>query len=135
MQDVFYAADVRRLTGLTYRQLDYIARSGVLTPGVADSEGKGSRRLFNFRDVIAIRVVSELRRCGFRSGSLQTIARFVQRSRQLASPKDLRQGHLVTDGEEVLITKGRDGLQRVLSRIDRACWILPLQQLATGVAE
>ena len=46
--------------GITYRQLDYWARTGLVTPTVRDAAGSGSQRLYGFRDILILRIVKRL---------------------------------------------------------------------------
>ena len=46
--------------GITYRQLDYWARTGVVTPTIRDAAGSGSQRLYGFRDILILRIVKRL---------------------------------------------------------------------------
>ncbi|MBU6243714.1 MAG: MerR family transcriptional regulator [Actinomycetales bacterium] len=46
--------------GITYRQLDYWARTGLVVPTVQDATGSGSHRLYGFRDILILRIVKRL---------------------------------------------------------------------------
>lgn len=46
--------------GITYRQLDYWARTGLVTPSIRDATGSGSQRLYSFRDILVLKVVKRL---------------------------------------------------------------------------
>ena len=46
--------------GITYRQLDYWARTGLVVPSVRDAAGSGSQRLYGFRDILVLRIVKRL---------------------------------------------------------------------------
>ncbi len=46
--------------GITYRQLDYWARTGLVVPSVRGAAGSGTQRLYGFRDILALRVVKRL---------------------------------------------------------------------------
>lgn len=48
------------IVGITYRQLDYWARTGLVEPTVRRAEGSGSQRLFSFGDIVRLRVVKRL---------------------------------------------------------------------------
>jgi DNA-binding transcriptional MerR regulator len=76
----FPAEKVQALTGLTRRRLQYWDEKGFLQPSVARGGGRGRARLYDFRDVVALRVAADLRRRGV---SLQEIRRAVQHLRQL----------------------------------------------------
>jgi len=46
--------------GITYRQLDYWARTGLVEPSVQAAHGSGSQRLYGFRDILVLKVVKRL---------------------------------------------------------------------------
>lgn len=51
---------VCRAAGVTYRQLDYWARTGLLEPSVRNPTGSGHQRLYSFRDILVIKVIKRL---------------------------------------------------------------------------
>ena len=56
----FRGPQVCTRVGITYRQLDYWARTGLLRPSLADARGSGSQRLYSYRDLIELKVVKHL---------------------------------------------------------------------------
>src|SRR4026207_239298 len=60
----------RAVAGITYRQLDYWARTGLVVPSVRDASGSGTQRLYSFRDIVVLKVVKRLLDAG---GALQDI--------------------------------------------------------------
>jgi DNA-binding transcriptional MerR regulator len=46
--------------GITYRQLDYWARTGLVIPSVRSAAGSGTQRLYSFRDILILRIVKRL---------------------------------------------------------------------------
>jgi DNA-binding transcriptional MerR regulator/predicted RNase H-like HicB family nuclease len=70
----FGARAVLALTGVSYRQLDHWARTGLVGSSIREAAGRGSRRVYSFTDLVALRVVAELRSAGV---SVQTIRRAV----------------------------------------------------------
>jgi DNA-binding transcriptional MerR regulator len=83
--------------GITYRQLDYWARTGLVVPSVRPAAGSGSQRLYSFRDIVVLKVVKRLLDAGV---SLQNIRKAIDqlRSRGVA---DLAQITLISDGTTV----------------------------------
>ncbi|WP_030625307.1 MerR family transcriptional regulator [Streptomyces sclerotialus] len=83
--------------GITYRQLDYWARTGLVEPSVRPAYGSGTQRLYSFRDVVVLKIVKRLLDTGV---SLQNIRTAVQHlaSRELS---DLAQMTLMSDGATV----------------------------------
>jgi len=56
----FHGPQVCGLVGISYRQLDYWARTGLLQPSVAAANGSGSRRVYSYSDVLELKVIKQL---------------------------------------------------------------------------
>jgi DNA-binding transcriptional MerR regulator len=83
--------------GITYRQLDYWARTGLVEPSVRAAHGSGSQRLYSFRDILVLKVVKRLLDTGI---SLQQIRAAVQHLRDRGT-EDLTRVTLMSDGVSV----------------------------------
>ncbi|WPF84055.1 MerR family transcriptional regulator [Sanguibacter sp. 4.1] len=86
-----------RAAGITYRQLDYWARTGLVEPTVRPATGSGTHRLYSFRDVLVLKVVKRLLDTGV---SLQQIRTAVMHLRE-RGVDDLAQITLMSDGASV----------------------------------
>jgi DNA-binding transcriptional MerR regulator len=86
-----------RAAGITYRQLDYWARTGLVEPGIRPATGSGTQRLYGFRDILVLKVVKRLLDTGV---SLQQIRTAVQHLRD-RGVDDLAQLTLMSDGASV----------------------------------
>ena len=83
--------------GITYRQLDYWARTGLVEPSIRPATGSGSQRLYGFRDILVLRVVKRLLDTGI---SLQQVRSAVTYLREHGAA-DLAQITLMSDGASV----------------------------------
>ena len=83
--------------GITYRQLDYWARTGLVEPSIRNAHGSGSQRLYSFRDILVLKIVRGLLDTGI---SLQNIRLAVDKLRDLGVD-DLATITLVSDGRTV----------------------------------
>jgi DNA-binding transcriptional MerR regulator len=83
--------------GITYRQLDYWARTGLVEPSVRGASGSGSQRLYSFRDILVLKIVKRLLDTGV---SLQQIRTAVEHLRE-RGVDDLAQITLMSDGASV----------------------------------
>jgi DNA-binding transcriptional MerR regulator len=83
--------------GITYRQLDYWARTGLVEPSVRGATGSGTQRLYSFRDILLLKVIKRLLDAGI---SLQQIRTAVQHLRQRGTD-DLTRVTLMSDGASV----------------------------------
>jgi DNA-binding transcriptional MerR regulator len=83
--------------GITYRQLDYWARTGLVEPSVRSATGSGSQRLYSFKDILVLKVVKRLLDTGV---SLQNIRTAVDALRA-RGVEDLARITLLSDGTTV----------------------------------
>ena len=86
-----------RAAGITYRQLDYWARTGLVEPSIRGAKGSGSQRLYSFRDILVLKVVKRLLDTGV---SLQQIRSAIQALHE-RGVEDLAQITLMSDGASV----------------------------------
>ena len=97
-EDVGYRGPTAAVAaGITYRQLDYWARTGLVEPSVRAASGSGSQRLYGFRDILALKIVKRLLDAGI---SLQQIRIAVTYLREQGS-SDVTQVTLMSDGATV----------------------------------
>ena len=97
-EDVGYRGPIAyAVAGITYRQLDYWARTGLVVPSVRDASGSGTQRLYSFRDIVVLKVVKRLLDAGV---SLQNIRKAIETLRQWGE-EDLATMTLISDGTTV----------------------------------
>lgn len=135
-----------KAAGITYRQLDYWARTGLVVPTVRSAQGSGSQRLYSFRDVLVLKVVKRLLDTGV---SLQQIRTSVGHLRQ-RGVEDLAQITLMSDGASVYectsskevidLVQGGQGVfgiavGRVWQEVEGTLAKLPAEGTETSVAE
>ena len=104
--------DVCRLVGISYRQLDYWARTGLVTPSVRDAGGSGTQRLYSFQDLVELKVIRKLLDTGI---SLQRIRKAVQylRSHMGSRPASMT---LMSDGVRVYAATSPDEIVDLVSK-------------------
>lgn len=86
-----------QVAGITYRQLDYWARTKLVQPSIRNAAGSGSQRLYSFRDILVLKIVKGLLDTGI---SLQNIRKAVEKLENLGVD-DLAGITLVSDGQTV----------------------------------
>lgn len=97
--DGYRAPQVCSLVGISYRQLDYWARTGLITPSVQQASGSGSQRLYSFADVVQLKVVKRLLDAGM---SLKKIRKAMDiLGAELASESPLTDVTLLSDGKTI----------------------------------
>jgi DNA-binding transcriptional MerR regulator len=110
------------LVGITYRQLDYWARTGLLQPSVASAKGSGSRRVYAYSDVLELKVIKQLLDAGV---SLQSARRAVECLRDdLGS--DLGSSNLVLTGTSSVLARSNGEVVDLLAGGQGVFNIVPL---------
>ena len=100
----YRGAVAARAAGITYRQLDYWARTGLVEPTVRGAKGSGSQRLYSFRDILVLKLVKRLLETGI---SLQQIRTAVDQLHE-TGVVDLAQTTLLSDGASVYLCTSND---------------------------
>jgi len=95
----YRAPQVCNLVGITYRQLDYWARTGLITPSLQQATGSGSQRLYTFQDVVQLKVVKRLLDAGMSLKKIR-LAMDILRT-ELASDSPLSDVTLLSDGKTI----------------------------------
>ena len=108
----FKGATAARAAGISYRQLDYWARTGLVEPTVQEAKGSGSQRLYGFRDILVLKLVKRLLDTGI---SLQQIRTAVGQLHE-AGVHDLSQTTLMSDGLSVYLCTSNDEVIDLVSR-------------------
>ena len=113
MEIGFTARQVIKLTGVPYSTLNLWAKNGLVQPSVAPGTGTGNERVYNFSDLIALKVVFELRNSGVTTSSLKKVVDFLRRHERINEP--LSEARLVVTGRDVAIVR-KGQLVSVLSK-------------------
>ncbi|GAB3130198.1 MerR family transcriptional regulator [Glaciibacter psychrotolerans] len=108
----YRGAVAARAAGISYRQLDYWARTELVQPTVRGAAGSGSQRLYGFRDILVLKLVKRLLDTGI---SLQQIRTAVNQLRE-SGVSDLAQTTLMSDGASVYLCTSNDEVIDLVSR-------------------
>ena len=90
----FRGPAVCKVVGITYRQLDYWARTDLIRPSIADARGSGTQRRYSYRDLVELKVIKGLLDAGV---SLQSARRAIQYLRDNLG-EDIATASLVING-------------------------------------
>lgn len=107
----FRVPEVLRIVGVTYRQLDYWARTDLIRPSIQDAEGSGSQRLYSFRDLATLKVIKKLLDTGV---SLQQVRKAVASLRTMKTPA--HGATLVSDGRRIYSVESPDAVVDLLAK-------------------
>lgn len=83
--------------GITYRQLDYWARTGLVEPSVRGASGSGTQRLYGFRDILVLKIVKRLLDAGVSLQNIRTAVDYL-RTRGVT---ELERITLMSDGASI----------------------------------
>jgi DNA-binding transcriptional MerR regulator len=99
-EDGFRGPQVCSIVGITYRQLDYWARTDLLRPSICEAHGSGSQRRYSYNDLLELKVIKRLLDAGI---SLQSARRALDVLRQ--SGEDVVTANLVLNGAESVLAR------------------------------
>ena len=93
------AADV---VGISYRQLDYWARTDLVRPSATDASGSGTRREYVYRDLLELKVIKNLLDAGIKLESVRNVFAYLRRH----VTTDVASAHIVISGKSVVLCDG-----------------------------
>ncbi|MGA1331570.1 MAG: MerR family transcriptional regulator [Ilumatobacteraceae bacterium] len=93
------AADI---VGISYRQLDYWARTDLVRPSATDAAGSGSRREYVYRDLLELKVIKNLLDAGIKLESVREVFNYLRRH----VTTDVAAAHIVISGKSVVLCDG-----------------------------
>src|SRR4249919_4152313 len=133
-QDGYSGAKAAEIVGITYRQLDYWARTDLVRPSLADAAGSGTRRRYSYRDLLELKIIKNLLDAGIRLESVRLA--FTELRQHVGL--DIASAHLVISGSTVVLCRG-DELIDLVQRGQGVLNILPLsgvkEQLDTAILD
>ena len=103
--------EVCKVVGISYRQLDYWARTRLVRPSIRDAGGSGTQRLYSFEDLLQLRVVKTLLDTGI---SLQQIRKAIEYLKE--SKRQPQSVTLMSDGNRVYAPESPDAVIDLISR-------------------
>jgi DNA-binding transcriptional MerR regulator len=125
----FGGPEVCRIVGITYRQLDYWARTDLLRPSLADAQGSGTQRRYSFRDLVALKVIKSLIDGGL---SLQTARKAIDYLRDHLG-EDLASASLVIEGSSSVLARTGDDIVDLVRKGQGVLNIVPLAGLVESL--
>jgi DNA-binding transcriptional MerR regulator len=110
------------IVGITYRQLDYWARTDLLRPSIADAKGSGSQRRYSYRDLLELRVIKNLLDAGI---SLRSARKAIEYLRSHVGA-DIVSANLVLDGATSVLVRTGEEIVDLLRQGQGVLNIVPL---------
>ncbi len=110
MADHFSGKKAAEIVGISYRQLDYWARTDLVRPSVADASGSGSRRRYSYRDLLELKVIKTLLDAGIKLESVRQAFTYLRN--QLG--EDVASAQLIISGGSAILVRDDNELIDVL---------------------
>jgi DNA-binding transcriptional MerR regulator len=126
MRQGFSGTQAAEVVGISYRQLDYWARTNLVRPSSLDAAGSGSRRVYTYRDLLELRVIKNLLDAGIKLESVREVFNYLRNH----VDTEIAAAHIVISGQSVVLCQG-DQLVDVLRNGQGVLNVLPL----SGVKE
>ena len=104
MSDGFSGTQAAKVVGITYRQLDYWARTDLIRPSLTDASGSGSRRRYSYKDLLELRVIKTLLDAGIKLESVREVFEYMRQHLDT----DIASAHLVISGHSVILAQGNE---------------------------
>lgn len=102
LQDGFSGRRTAEVVGISYRQLDYWARTDLVRPSLTDASGSGSRRRYSYQDLLELRVIKTLLDAGIKLESVREVFNYLREH----VTADIASAHLVISGQTVVLAQG-----------------------------
>ncbi len=99
-EEGYRGPQVCSIVGITYRQLDYWARTNLLRPSISEARGSGTQRRYSYRDLLELKVIKRLLDAGV---SLQSARRAIEVLR--GSGSDVATANLVLSGSQSVLAR------------------------------
>ncbi|MFZ9369109.1 MAG: MerR family transcriptional regulator [Ilumatobacteraceae bacterium] len=124
----FSGSQAAQIAGITYRQLDYWARTNLIRPSLSDAKGSGSRRSYEYRDLLELKVIKQLLDAGIKLESVREVFNYLRSH----VDTEIAAAHIVISGKAVVLCQG-DQLVDVVRNGQGVLNVLPLSNIKSDV--
>ena len=114
VQESFSTGQAVKITGVSFYNIDYWARTKFIPPSIAEADGAGTERRYSFSDLVALRVAKELREAGVSTRSLRRVVDFLRSRHGLPNP--LSEYRLIVTGSDVQVATTDKTVMSALKR-------------------
>lgn len=124
----FSGTQAAKVVGITYRQLDYWARTDLFRPSLSGASGTGARRRYSYTDLLELRLISNILEAGMK---LEQVRAIVDRLRALPV-QFTNDTYVIVDGSNVTLAQGDDAFNE-LKDASRVANVIPLGSIKDQV--
>ncbi|MDH4168893.1 MAG: MerR family transcriptional regulator [Acidimicrobiia bacterium] len=122
MIDGFSGKKAAEIVGITYRQLDYWARTDLVRPTLAEARGSGSRRRYSYRDLLELKAIKNLLDAGIRLETVRDVFGYLRDE----LGEDVTQVNLVISGNRSVLVRSGEEIIDLVQNGQGVLNILPL---------
>ena len=122
MSEGYSGREAADIVGITYRQLDYWARTDLVRPALADAQGSGSRRLYSYRNLLELKAIKTLLDAGIKLESVREVFRYLHDN----MGEDVTTVNLVISGKGSVLVRSGEEIIDLLRQGQGVLNILPL---------
>lgn len=127
----FSGKSTAEIVGITYRQLDYWARTDLIRPSMTDASGSGSRRKYSYRNLLELKVVKNLLDAGIRLEQVREVFAYLQDE----LGEDIATANLVVNGNQPTLVRSGEEVIDLLQNGQGVLNILPLSGVVDELDE
>ena len=131
METGFSGKSTAEIVGITYRQLDYWARTDLIRPSLTDASGSGSRRRYSYRNLLELRVVKDLLDSGIRLEQVREVFAYLQDE----LGEEIASANLVVNGSQPVLLRSGEEIVDLLQSGQGVLNILPLSGVQESLDE
>ena len=110
------------IVGITYRQLDYWARTDLVRPSIQTAQGSGSRRRYSYRDLLELKVIKNLLDAGIKLESVREVFSYLREN----LGEDVASANLVISGSTSVLVRSGEEIIDLLQNGQGVLNVLPL---------
>ena len=110
------------IVGITYRQLDYWARTDLVRPSVTDAKGSGTRRSYSYTDLLKLKVIKALLDAGLRLETVRKVFSYIEDE----LGQDVESANLVIHGHTPVLARSGEELIDLVQKGQGVLNVLPL---------
>lgn len=118
----FSGRKAAEVVGISYRQLDYWARTDLIRPSLAEARGSGTRRLYSYKDLLELKVIKTLLDSGLKLESVRSVFEYMREHLN----EDITTANLVINGTNSVVVRSGEELIDVVQQGQGVLNILPL---------
>jgi DNA-binding transcriptional MerR regulator len=121
----YSGSEAARIVGITYRQLDYWARTDLVRPSLADAKGSGSRRSYSYRNLLELKAIKSLLDAGIKLEMVRDAFMYLREH----LGEDITTVNLVINGTKSVVVRNGDELVDLVRKGQGVLNILPLSSV------